>query len=133
MLGRAELLERLVVPAAAGLQHAAHNAHQQRDAGPGISLQGRCGAPQPSLAFVELTHPDHHARERDERGRDDRLRVPAVPAGEGYRLVAAPPGSGERADLRRETQLRKAADFEVGPADLPGQDGALLQVAFSIW
>ena len=33
----------------------------------------------------------------------------------------------------RETELREAADFQVRPADLPGQDGALPEVAFSVW
>ena len=34
--------------------------------------------------------------------------------------------------LGHGSELPEAADFEVGPADLPGQDGTLLQVAFSI-
>ena len=71
--------------------------------------------------------------QRDQRGRDHRLRAPAVPLGERDRLAAAPPGRGERAEPRCETELRKAADFQVGPADPPGQGGALLEVAFSVW
>jgi len=67
-----------------------------------------------------------------QRGRDHRFGSPAVPLGEGDRLVAMPPGSLERMGLRHGSELREAADFEVGSADLPGQDGALLQVAFSI-
>ena len=34
--------------------------------------------------------------------------------------------------LDAKPELRKAADFEVWPADAPGQDGALLEVAFSV-
>ncbi len=33
----------------------------------------------------------------------------------------------------RETELREAADFQVRSADLPGEDGALPEVAFSVW
>ena len=37
------------------------------------------------------------------------------------RLPASPLGRGERVeDQRREPELRQAADFEVGAADLPG-------------
>src|SRR6266536_6279693 len=132
MFGRAELLERLVAAAAAGLQHAACNVHKQPDTGPGVRLQGLFGALQPSLPLVKLTRPDQIGSQRYQRGRDDGLRAPAVPVGERYRLVAAPPGSGERADLRRETELGEAADFQVGAADVPGQDGALLEVAFGV-
>jgi hypothetical protein len=55
-----------------------------------------------------------------------------VQLGERDRLVAALPGDGERADPRRERELRKAGDFQVGPADAPGQGGAFLEVAFGI-
>ena len=41
-------------------------------------------------------------------------------------------GSDERAGFRREPELREAPDFEVGPTDLPGQDDALLEVAFGV-
>jgi len=87
----------------------------------------------PSLAFVELTRPDQVGDQRYQRGRDDGLRAPAVPIGERNRLAAEPPGRGERARLRRETELRQASDFEVGPADPPGQDGALPEVALGVW
>jgi hypothetical protein len=53
-----------------------------------------------------------------------------VPVGDRYRLAAALPGRGERADLRREPELRQAPGLEVGSADPPGQDGALQQVPF---
>ena len=36
------------------------------------------------------------------------------------------------AEPRREAQLGKAADLQVGPADAPGQNGALLEVPFSV-
>src|SRR6266702_4631253 len=118
--------------ASAGLQHPARQMQQLPDARPGVCLQGLCGALYPSLAFVKVTRPDRRGGQRYERGRDDGLRAPAVPLGERYRLLAALPGGGDRADLRRETQLRQAGDFEVGPADPPGQDGALLEVTFSV-
>ena len=70
---------------------------QQPDARPGVCLQGPSGALQPSLAFVELTRQDHRGGQRHQRGRDHRLRAPAVPLGERYRLAAAPLGRGERA------------------------------------
>ena len=35
-------------------------------------------------------------------------------------------------DQRREPELREAADFEVGPADLTGQDRALPEVTFGV-
>ncbi len=85
-----------------------------------------------SLALVELTRPDHRAGERDQRGCDHGLGAPAVPLGECDRLAAAPLGRGERANPRRETELRQAADLEVGPADLPGQGSALPQVTFGV-
>ena len=132
VFGRAELLERLVVAAAAGVQHPGRLVQQQPDVRPGVCLQGLFGALQPSLALVELTRPDHRAGERDQRGRDHRFRAPAVSLGERDRLAAAPLGRGERADLRCEPELRQAADFEVGPADLPGQGGALPEVAFGV-
>jgi hypothetical protein len=121
------------VTAATGVQYPNCQVQQQPDVRPGVRLQGQFCALQPSLACVELTRPHHHAGQRYQRGRDDGLRAPAVSLGERYRLLAAPPGSGERADLRREPELREAADFEVGPADLPGQIGALLEVAFGIF
>src|SRR6266487_4359997 len=130
---RAEFLERLAVPAAAGVEHPGRHVQQLADARAGVCLQGPCGALQPSLAFVELTRPDHVGGQRYQRGCDDRMRVPAVAPGKRYRLVAAAPGSGERVDPRRETELREAADLEIGPTDLPGQNGALLQVAFSVF
>ncbi len=56
-----------------------------------------------------------------------------MPLGEGDRLAAAPLGRGERVeDQRREPELRQAADFQVGPADLTGQVGALPEVAFGV-
>ena len=106
---------------------------QLPDARPGVGLQGPCGALQPSLGFVKLARPGQVAGQRDERGRNHRLCPPTVPVGERDRLTASLPGDGEGADPRRETQLRKAADFQVWPADAPGQDGALLEVAFSVW
>jgi hypothetical protein len=41
-------------------------------------------------------------------------------------------GPGRALDLRCETELGQAGDFEVGAADLPGQGGALLEVAFGV-
>src|SRR6185369_16623497 len=63
-----------------------------------------------------------------------------VPFGERDRLAAAPLGRGERTGLRhvgtmediRESELRQAADFEVGAADLPGQVGTLPEVAYGV-
>src|SRR6266852_7606032 len=133
-LGRAELLECLVVvAAAAGVEHPGHQVQQLPDARPGVCFQGPRGALQPFLALVKLTRPDHHPGERDQRGRDDRRRTPSIPVGERYRLAAAAPSRGERADPRREPELRETADVEVGPADLPGQDGALAEVAFTVY
>jgi hypothetical protein len=86
-----------------------------------------------ALALVELTRPDHRAGQREQCGRDHRFYAPPVPLGEGDRLTAALLGRGERVDLGCEPELREAADFEVGSADLPGQGGALLQVAFGVW
>jgi hypothetical protein len=56
-----------------------------------------------------------------------------MPLGEPYRLAAAPLCSGERVDLRCEPELREAGYFQVGPTDLAGQSGSLLQVAFGVW
>jgi hypothetical protein len=133
VFGCAEFLECLVVAAAAGIKPPGRQVQQLSDVRPGVCLQGLPGSLQPSLALVELTCPDHRAGQRDQRGRDHRLRAPAVPLGERDRLAAAPLGGGERAHPRRETELRQAADFQVGPADLPGQDGALPEVAFGAW
>lgn len=36
-------------------------------------------------------------------------------------------------DLRRETEPCEAADLEAGPADLPGQYGAFLDVTFTVF
>src|ERR1700730_10924665 len=58
--------------------------------------------------------------------------IASRPRGGCYRLAAAQLGNGERVDLRREPELRQAADLEIGSADLPSQDGALLQVAFGV-
>jgi hypothetical protein len=106
---------------------------QLGDAWPGVGLQGLGGALQPPLAFVKLARPDQVGGQRDQRGRDHGLGAPAVPLGQRDRFVAALPGGGERADPRREPELGEAADFEIGPADLPGQGGALLEVAFGVW
>ncbi len=132
MLGRDELRQRLAVAAAAGLQHAARHVHKQPDVRPGVCVQRPFGAPQPSLALVKLTRPRHRVGQRDQRGRDPRLRAPAVPLGERYRLIAAPPGNGERADLGGEPELRQAPDFKVGPTGLPGKHGPFLEVAFGV-
>jgi hypothetical protein len=105
---------------------------QLPDAWPGVGLQGPFGAPQPPLALVKLARPDQVAGQRDQRGRDDGLRAPAVPVGERDRLPATPTGGGERADPRREPELGQAADFQVGPADLSGNGNALLEVALSV-
>ena len=118
---------------AASVEHPGHQVQQLPDARPGVCFQGPRGALQPSLALVQLTRPDHHPGEGDQRGRDDRRRTPSIPVGERDRLAAAAPGRGERADPRREPELRETADFEVGPADLPGQDGALAEVAFTVF
>jgi hypothetical protein len=56
-----------------------------------------------------------------------------VSLGERNRLVAPPLGDGERPQLRCETELREAADFKVRPTDLPGEIGALLEVAFTVF
>ena len=119
--------------AAACLQHAARHVHEQPDTGPGVCFQGPCGAPQRALAFVELTRPDQVGGQCYQRGRDDGLCAPAVSVGEGDRLAAAAPGGGERVDLRRETELCQAGNLQIGPADPPGQNGALPEVAFSVW
>ena len=100
--------------------------------GPVSAFQGPVGTLQPSLAFVKVTREDHRGGQRQQRGRDHRLGAPAVPLSGCYRVAAAPLGRGERVDLRREPELRQAAHLEVGPADLPGQGGALLQVAFGV-
>ena len=121
-----------MVVAAAGPQHAAHNVYKQPDVSPGVCLQGPHGALQPPLGLVKLTRPHHRAGQRDQRRRGHRLRTPAVSLGEGDRLPAAPLDSGERSDPRREPELHEASDFEVGPADVPGQDGTLPKVAFGI-
>ena len=89
----------------------------------------RCSHRSPSS---KLARPDQVGGQRYQRGRDHRLRAPAVPLGQRDRFVAALPGRGERADSRREPELGQAAHFEIGPADLLGQDGALLEVAFGV-
>ncbi len=133
MFGLAELLECLVVAAAAGVQQAACHVHMQPEVRPGVCLQGPFGAPQPPLALVEVTQPHHRAGEHYHRGCDHRFRAPAVAFGERDRLAAAPPDRGERVeDQRCEPEPRQAGDFQVRPADLPGQDGALPEVAFSV-
>src|SRR6266540_6408748 len=105
---------------------------KQRNIGPGVCLQGPFGALQPSLAFVELTRQHHRAGQRYQRGRNYPVRAPAMSLRERDRLVAAPPGRCERVDLRGERELREAADFDVRPADLPGEDGAFVEVAFGV-
>jgi glyoxylase-like metal-dependent hydrolase (beta-lactamase superfamily II) len=94
---------------------------QLPDAWPGVGLQGPFGAPQPPLALVKLARPDQVAGQRDQRGRDDGLRAPAVPVGERDRLPATPTGGGERADPRRHrSQVAVERDVFVG---LPGDVG----------
>jgi hypothetical protein len=44
VFGRADLIQRLAVAAAAGLQHAAHNVHKQPDVRPDVCLQNPFGA-----------------------------------------------------------------------------------------
>ena len=122
-----------MVVAAAGVEPPGRQVQQLSDVRPGVCLQGPFGALQPSLALVKLARPDQVGGQRDQRGRNNRLCAPAVPIGKGDRLVAATPGRGERADPRRETQLCQAGDLQVGPADPPGKNGALLEVALSIW
>ena len=46
--------------------------------------------------------------------------------------MAARTNGGERAEFVRENELGKAADFEVGTADPPGERCALGQVAFTV-
>jgi hypothetical protein len=129
---RSELLERLVVAAAAGQQKTGHDVGEHPDTGPSVCLHGPCGALQPSLGFVELTRPGQVGSQRYQRWCGDGIRAPAVPVSERYRLAAAPSGNGERAELGRETELRQTGDFQVGAADLPGQGGALLEMTFSV-
>ena len=52
--------------------------------------------------------------------------------GESHGLPAARTNGGERAEFGRKTELGKAADFEVGAAEPPGERGALGQVAFTV-
>jgi len=104
--------------------------HQLPDAGPAVGLQGPYGALQPSLAFVEFTRPGQVGRQRDQRGRDDGLPAPAMPAGERNRLAAALPGRAERADLRRESQLRQAGESPGSGDDVSltgGEPGSLVK------
>ncbi len=121
-----------MVAAKARPQHPDGLVHQQPDVRPAIRLPGLPGPLQPAFALVELTRPDQRGGHRDERGRDHPFVGQAVPLGQLDRLAAAPLGDGERVDPRREAQLRQAPDLEVGPADLPGQRGALPQVAFGV-
>src|SRR6266704_1376776 len=103
----------------------------ERDVRPGV--WGLSGSLQPSLALVELTCSDPRASEHYQRGCDHRFGAPAVPLGEGERLAAAPLGCGERVeDERCEPELRQAADFQVGAADLPGEVSALPEAAFGV-
>src|ERR1700722_11797811 len=102
----------------------------QPDAWPFVCLQGPSCPMQPSLPLVELPRPDHRFCEGYHRGLVRWFGAPAVPVGERDRLVAASAGRAERTGFRHESELGEAADFEVGPADRPGQGGALLQVTF---
>ena len=97
-----------------------------------MGLQRDGGALQPTLPLVELTGPDHGAGERDDRRRDHRFGAPTVVLGESPGLLAARTNGGERAEFGRETELGKAADFEVGAAEPAGERGALGQVAFTV-
>ncbi len=127
-----ELFERLVAATPASVQHPGREVQQQPDARSGVGLQDPGCAPQPSLGVLELARPDHRAGKRYQGRRDHLVRAPAMPLGERYRLLATLPDRGKRAEFRGETQLREAADFEIGPSDLPGKIGALLQVAFTV-
>ena len=118
--------------AAAGQQEAAHDVGKQPDTGPGICLQGLCGALQPSVGFVEFTRPGQVGGQRYQRWCGDGIRAPAMPVSERYRLAAALPGNGEGAELGRETELRQTGDLQVGAADLPGQDSALPEMTFGV-
>jgi hypothetical protein len=63
---------------------------------PGASSASRArAAPQPPLAFAELSCPDRLFGQGEQRGRDHRFGPPAVPLGERYRLAAALLGRGQ--------------------------------------
>jgi hypothetical protein len=57
VFGRAELLQRLMVVAAAGPQHAVHNVYKQPDVSPGVCLQGPHGALKPPLGQPDAGRP----------------------------------------------------------------------------
>src|SRR6202043_1246133 len=109
---RAELLDRLVAAAVTGIQYPGRLVQQQPDVRPGVCLQSSLGAPQPPLALVELTQEHHRAGERHQRGGDHRLRPPAVPLGERYRLTTARLGHGERVDLRHGSTMEDIRETE---------------------
>jgi hypothetical protein len=73
VFGGAELLECLVVAAAAGLEPPGRQVQQLGDARPGVGLQGLGGALQPPLALVKLAGPGQVGGQRHQRGRDDGL------------------------------------------------------------
>jgi hypothetical protein len=87
VFGRAELLERLMAAAAAGVQHPGRLVQQQPDVRPGVCLQGPFGAPQPPLALVELTQPHHRAGERGLRLKEARRADDRHTAGQVLRLT----------------------------------------------
>ena len=81
---------------ASSVQHAGRDVQQHRRSRIDAWIGDLPSAAQPPLPLVELAHPDRHAANRPERGREDRPIVPAVTLGQGYRLAAALPCGRDR-------------------------------------
>ena len=95
------------------------------------------GPAQPALCVVELAHPDRHAADAAERGREDRPIVQAMKLGEGHRLKAAlargrdrhrastgtpdAPGTRPRGrDGRSSGRARRPREVALGIGEPPG-------------
>ncbi len=74
---------------ATGVQHARRHVQKHCGGRVNVCLGDLPGAAQPALSLVELAHPDRHAANRPERGREYRPIVQAMTLGQGHRLTAA--------------------------------------------
>jgi len=117
---RRELLECLRGHPPAGVEHPVTRCSRRPDAG-ASSASGLCGAPQPSLAFVEIPYPDCLLGQREQRGAITVL-CPAV-ARRRYRRTQRFLGVA-REPVPRRSRAGQAGDLDIGAADLRWQGGA---------